>query len=192
VPRWGRFYDRHPDIDVQLTTSLMPVDFDRDAFDAAVQIGEVGQRWPGLEALRLAPIELMPVCSPALLSGPQPLHAVADLRHHTLLHGAPRPQDWHRWLAAAGAPALTPRAEMTFDTLNLVVQAALAGVGVAIGIRALIRDDLAAGRLVQPFPPVRRSTRPFHLVWPRSRGRDPRLQAYVQWLKDEVAADEAA
>lgn len=189
VPRWGRFYDRHPDIDVQLTTSLTPVDFERDAFDAAVQIAEDGRPPPGCETLRLAPIELIPVCSPALLKGPHPLDSVAELRHHTLLHGAPRPQDWARWFNAAGVGALAPRAEMTFDTLNLVIEAAIAGVGVAIGIRAVIRDDLAAGRLVQPFAPMRRSTRPFHLVWPRGRGRDPRLKAYIDWLRDEVAAE---
>lgn len=188
VPRWGRFYDRHPDIDIQLTTSLAPVDFARDPFDAAVRVGEADQSWPGLDSLQLADIVLSPVCSPALLDGPRPLRTIADLRHHTRLHGAPRPRDWERWFQAVGAAPVSPAAEITFDTLNLVIQAALEGLGVAIGVQALVADDLAAGRLVQPFPEIRVSRRPFQLVWPKSHGRDPRLAAYIDWLRQEVTA----
>lgn len=187
VPRWGRFYDRHPDIDIQLTTSLNPVDFERDPFDAAVRVGEVGSTWPGLDTLPLADVVLSPVCSPALLDGPRPLRTIDDLRHHTRLHGAPRPRDWERWFEAVGEAPVPAASELTFDTLNLVIEAAIAGLGVAIGIRALIADDLAAGRLVQPFPQARVSRRPFQLVWPKSHGDDPRLAAYLDWLRTEVA-----
>lgn len=185
VPRWGRFYDRHPEIDVQLTTSLAPVDFVRDGADAAVRVGPGAAHWPGCEALLLADVELTPVASPELLAR-QPLDSPADLVRHNLLHGAPRPDDWTRWLAAAGVDGVDASGGVTFDTLNLVIQAAIGGVGVAIGIRCLVADDLAAGRLVTPLPQTRRSSRHFHLVWPRENSEEPRLAAFVSWLQEEV------
>lgn len=186
VPRWARFYDRHPQIDVQLTTSLAPVDFARDGVDAAIRVGTDASAWPGCNALALADVELTPVASPALLAR-QPLDRPADLAGHTLLHGAPRPDDWPRWLQAAGVKGIDAGAGVTFDTLNLVIQAAIGGVGVAVGIGCLVAEDLAAGRLVAPLPQSRRSTRHFHLVWPEENGQDPRLKAFVDWLGDEMA-----
>lgn len=187
VPRWGRFYDRHPQIDVQLTTSLAPVDFERDSVDAAIRVGPAASAWPGCEALALAEVELTPVASPSLLSR-QPLDSPDDLARHTLLHGAPRPDDWPRWLQAAGVRGIDASGGVTFDTLNLVIQAAIGGVGVAIGIGCLVAEDLAAGRLVAPLALKRRSTRHFHLVWPKENADDPRLKAFADWLRDEVAA----
>ncbi len=185
IPRWGRFYDRHPEIDVQLTTSLAPVDFTRDGFDAAVRVGT--GRWPDCAALKLAEVDLFPVCSPALARAAD-LRAPADLGRVTLLHSAPRPDDWRRWLKAAGETGVDPDQGLRFDTLNLAFQAAIEGLGVAIGIEALVADDLAQGRLVRPFGPVRRSGHPFWLVWPERAGADPRLARFREWLAEEAGA----
>ncbi len=186
VPRWGRFYDKHPDIDVQITTSLQPVDFERGDFDAAVLVGENWDDHPGLEAIRLIEVELYPVCSPALVDGPNALRAPADLARHTLLHGLPRAEDWRRWLDFAGVDGIDAGTGLTFDSLNLSLQAAVEGIGVAIAVGALVAEDLAEGRLVRPFGPTRTSRRPFHLVYPAHRARDPRLRAFVDWLRDET------
>lgn len=182
VPRWSRFYDHHPDIDIQLTTSLAPVDFVRDPFDAAVRVADPAEDMPGLDSLPLCPIEVTPVCAPALLNGRRAIRGIADLGQHTLLHGAPRPRDWERWFLASGVTPIRPTAEITFDTLNLAIQAAIEGLGVAVGIRALVGDDLAAGRLVQPFTATRVTRRQFLLVWPKANSQEPRLRAYIDWL----------
>lgn len=189
VPRWARFYDRHPDIDLQLTTSLQPVDFERDGFDAAMLVGEGAATWPGRTVVRLFDVDLFPVCSPALCEGANALRRPTDLARQTLLHGAPRPQDWRRWLDTAGVVGIDPTEGITFDSLNLSLQAAIEGLGVAIAVGALVRDDLSAGRLVQPFGPVRRSGRPFHLVYPPQRARDRRLRAFIDWLRDEAGSE---
>lgn len=185
VPRWGRFYDRHPDIDLQLTTSLQPVDFDRDDFDAAILVGEGKLTWPRLESRPLVAVELSPVCSPAL--GSDTLRAPVDLARVTLLHGSPRPDDWRRWLDFAGVPGIDAKNGLTFDSLNLAIQAAIEGLGVAIAVRALVLDDLAAGRLMEPFDLVRHSRRHFHLVYPADRARDPRLRHFIDWITEEAA-----
>jgi len=186
VPRWGRFYDLHPEIDVQLTTTLAPVDFARDPFDAAIRVGDGD--WPGCGSLRLCDVAMFPVCSPALLEHGPPLDTPADLGRHVLLHSVPRPRDWERWLEAAGATGVDAEAGLRFDSLSLAFQAAIEGIGVAVGIEALVADDLARGRLVRPFAAARDSSRPFHLVWPTRKANDPRLRAFVDWLVAEVAA----
>ncbi len=186
VPRWGRFYDQHPEIDVQLTTSLQPVDFSRGDVDAAILVGEGAQNWPGLAAIKLLDIELFPVCSPSLCEGEGALKQPTDLARFTLLHGTPRQLDWQRWLNFAKVTAVDATSGVTFDSLNLSIQAAVEGLGVAIAVSELVTDDLASGRLVQPFGPVRQSARPFFLVYPRDRIRNRRLSAFRDWLCDEA------
>ncbi|MCG8545055.1 MAG: transcriptional regulator GcvA [Alphaproteobacteria bacterium] len=185
IPRWGRFFDLHPEIDVRLTTSMTPVDFARDDYDLAIQVLREGETPPGQAAHKVIEVETMPVCAPALaamLRRPQDLSAV------TLLHGEPRPQDWSRWLRFAGVTGVDAEKGLRFESLNLSIQAAIEGLGVAIGIEALVRDDLQQGRLVQPFAPVRRSSRPMYLVYPQAKAANPRLAAFCDWLLAEAAA----
>jgi LysR family transcriptional regulator, glycine cleavage system transcriptional activator len=187
VPRWARFYDAHPEIDVQLTTSLQPVDFGRDDYDAAIRVGDRLDAQPGLAAIKLVDVELIPVCSPEI---GESLKRQSDLADATLLHNAPRPQDWRRWLELAGIEGIDPDAGPRFDSLNLSIQAAIGGVGVGIAIRALVEEELASGRLIQPFGPSRLSSRPFYLTYPSHRARDKRLAAFAEWLNAEAASAE--
>lgn len=181
VPLWGRFYDRHPEIDLQLTTSLAAVDFDRESFDACVRVGN--GRWTGCRSMLLTEVDLFPVCNPALAYR---LQRPADLRSAVLLHSAPRPEDWQRWLSSTGEEGVDATRGPIFESLNLAFQAAIEGVGVAMGIGALVAGDLASGRLVAPFSQVRRSGNPFWLVWPERNDANPRLRAFVSWLATEI------
>ncbi|MBT5495353.1 MAG: transcriptional regulator GcvA [Alphaproteobacteria bacterium] len=187
VPRWGRFYDAHPEIDVQLTTSLQPVDFARDDYDAAIRVGDRLDAQPGLAAIKLVDVELIPVCSPEI---GESLNRPSDLTGATLLHNAPRPRDWRRWLELAEITGIDPDAGPRFDSLNLSIQAAIGGVGVGIAIRALVEEELASGRLIQPFGPSRLSSRPFYLTYPSHHARDKRLAVFAKWLNAEAASTE--
>jgi DNA-binding transcriptional LysR family regulator len=75
----------------------------------------------------------------------------ADLNSVQLLHSATRPEAWANWQEHASIPRFQPRGETTFEHFYLSLQAAVAGVGVAIGPHALVVDDLREGRLVAPF-----------------------------------------
>jgi len=190
IPRWSRFYDLHPAIDVRLTTSFVPVDFAQDDYDLAIQVLTEGAAPPaGLCAHKVVDVVTMPVCASALAAR---LKRPADLRHVTLLHGDPRPRDWERWLAMVGVKGIDATKGPRFESLNLSVQAAVEGLGVAIGIEAFVRDDLASGRLVRPFTQVRRTRRPVHLVYPQAKAADPKLVAFRDWLLAEAAADARA
>lgn len=185
MPRWRRFHDQHPEVDLQLTTSLAPVDIARDGFDAAVRIGN--GNWPGHGAVWLAAVEVFPVCSPDLAAR---LREPADLGDHVLIHSDPRPDDWPRWLEAAGAARVDSSRGPRFETMSLAFQAAIEGVGVAMGVGCLLADDLALGRLVRPLAFSHRSKREFHLVFPLSRASDPRLAAFRAFLAAEAEAQD--
>jgi len=182
VPQWGDFYDQHPDIDVQLTTTLQPVDFTRGDVDAAILVGEGGQTWPGLEAKKLVDVDLLPVCGPQLCEGENALTRPEELVRCTLLHGMPRRDDWQRWLRFAGVDGVDAQTGVTFDSLNFSIQAVIEGLGVAIAAGTLVDEDLAASRLAQPFGPVQRSGRPFFIVCTPDKLRNRRLRAFVDWL----------
>jgi LysR family glycine cleavage system transcriptional activator len=185
IPRWGRFYDRHPEIDVRLTTSLVPVDFARDDYDLAIQVLPEGAAPSGLAAHKITEVETFPIAAPAQAAR---LRRPADLASATLLHCDPRPDDWPRWLRHAGIEGVAADKGPRFESLNLATQAAIEGLGVAIGIEALVRDDLAQGRLVRPFATVRRSARPMQLLYPEAKATRPSLRAFRDWLMEEAAA----
>ncbi len=180
LPRLSGFQEAHPGIDVRITTSTTLVDFQRDHVDAAIRYGR-GQ-WPGLRADWLMADEMFPVCSPALLAGPKPLNAPDDLRDHVLLHNA-NSDDWRLWLTAAGLPTdLSTQPGVTFDMIFMTVQAAIDGVGVALGRTSYVRDDIAQGRLVTPFDFALPADAGFYLVSPPTRADSPKLLALRAWL----------
>jgi len=100
VPRLGGFQRANPEIDVRISTGTGLIDFSREDVDIGIRYGR-GQ-WPGLVADRLVGEDVMPVCAPSLLKGPNPLRKPADLKRFTLLHIGSFPDDWQVWLTAAG------------------------------------------------------------------------------------------
>jgi LysR family glycine cleavage system transcriptional activator len=80
-------------------------------------------------------------------------------------------------------PDLEPAGALTFDHFYLILEAALDGLGIAMGPTALIAADLAAGRLVTPFPAITLPTRNYHAYTPEARSRDPATRAFCDWLE---------
>lgn len=182
LPRLTDFQEQHPGIDVRITTSTGLVDFQRDNVDAAIRYGR-GQ-WPGVRADWLMADELFPVCSPSLLRGDKPLRRPEDLRNHPLLHTSnANSDDWRLWLTAAGLPAdIARQPGITFDMIFMTIQAAIDGIGVAMGRTSYVQDDIAKGRLVVPFKIALPADAGFYLVAPESRREAPKLAAFRQWI----------
>ena len=180
LPRLTDFQEANPGIDVRITTSTSLVDFQRDNVDAAIRYGR-GQ-WPGLRADWLMRDELFPVCSPSLLRGDKPLRAPEDLKDHVLLH-TNNTDDWRLWLTAAGLPTgISRQPGLTFDMTFMTVQAAIDGMGVAMGRTTYVQDDIAKGRLVVPFRIALPADAGFYLVAPDGRREAPKLAAFRNWL----------
>ncbi|BAL13836.1 LysR family glycine cleavage system transcriptional activator [Bradyrhizobium japonicum USDA 38] len=182
LPRLTDFQEQHPGIDVRITTSTSLVDFQRDNVDAAIRYGR-GQ-WPGLRADWLMADELFPVCSPSLLRGDKPLRQPEDLRGYPLLHTSnANSDDWRLWLTAAGLPGdIARQPGITFDMIFMTIQAAIDGIGVAMGRTSYVQDDIAKGRLVVPFKIALPADAGFYLVAPEGRREPPKLAAFREWM----------
>jgi LysR family glycine cleavage system transcriptional activator len=182
LPRLSAFQEAHPGIDVRITTSTALVDFRTGDVDAAIRYGR--GHWAGLRADWLTADELFPVCSPALLTGDKPLRTPQDLAHKTLLHSSGGyDDDWRLWLTAAGLPAdISKQPGLTFDLILMTVQAAIDGIGVAMGRTSYVEADIAKGRLVVPFEITLPADAGFYLVSPEARADSPKLAAFRQWL----------
>ncbi|MGY8959466.1 MAG: LysR substrate-binding domain-containing protein, partial [Alphaproteobacteria bacterium] len=140
MPRLPRFQQRFPDI----STTMRPVNFEREDIDAAIRHGDGD--WSGMQCDRLFYVETTPVCSPDLLSAEPPLNGPEDLQHHILLHASARGDDWAQWFAHSGAPYVKPARELTFETTNFTLAAAIKGLGVAIADRRIVEEDVESGR----------------------------------------------
>ncbi len=186
VKRLERFWKLHPEIDLRLHHSLQLVDFIVDEIDVAVRAG--GGSWPGVTSEFLVDIDMAPVCSPALLKGPNPLRTPADLKHHNLLHEE-NYEAWVSWLTLAGVEDVDPHRGTTIDDASVMIEAVAGGRGVALGRIALIGDDLASGRLVRPFELSLESNIGYYLVMPPDAIRKPKVQAFRAFLLAEAAAE---
>ena len=185
VRRLRRFRALYPDIDVRIATANHLVDFARDDVDMAVRYGR--GEWPGLASVRLMTEEVFPVCGPALLADGPALEKPSDLRFHTLLHDDMR-VDWRMWLLAAGVGGVDPTRGPGYTLSNLVMEAAMAGEGVALGRSVLVADELADGRLVKPFDVSLPAEYAYYVVCPEAAAGHPKVRAFRDWLLEEAGA----
>lgn len=183
VPRLERFRAEHPGVDVNIETSNKPVESLKDVYDVIIRGGP--DTLYGFSTQPFLEEERLPVCSPALMNR-LPLSVPADLLHHTLLHTSSLPRLWPDWLASAQVATLRPSAVVVFDHFFLTLQAAINGLGVAMGPTALIAGDLAAGRLVMPFANPRLPSRSYCTYVPVSKSADDASALFCTWLKREA------
>ncbi|MFH6781669.1 MULTISPECIES: transcriptional regulator GcvA [Methylobacterium] len=180
VPRLAAFRAQHPAIQVRLETSNQPLEALAVPYDVVIRGGP--DTFYGITARPFLSEERLPVCSPGLLAR-VPLHRPEDLGRHTLLHSSSLPRLWDDWLAAVGIPGLQPGAALTLDHFYLTLQAALDGIGLAMGPTALIADDLAEGRLVAPFPGPRLPARRYCAYVRDGRVEEAAVAAFLAWIE---------
>jgi len=196
LPALHRFQDKHPDIDLHIAASTRSVDFRYDDVDVAIRYG-FGD-WPGLQVELLSEEEIFPVCSPALLQGADPLKTPDDLRSHTLIHDlfwktrfVGRFPDWDSWLAEEGVTGVDASRGLGLHPTEMVLDAAVAGRGVALGRSVLVKNDLDAGLLVRPVARTIRLEFAYYLVCPRANAARPKVKAFREWIFDEIGEGRA-
>lgn len=182
VPRLGAFQLAHPRLAVRLDTAVELVDLNRGEFDVGIRIG--AGEWPGLDADFLLPSLFTPLCSPALR---ERLRTPADM---LALPRFGRERWWRAWFAAAGlADAdLTAKPGVELDVEQHAVTAAIAGHGVALSSPLFFEQDIAAGRLMQPFELVVRDQRDYWLTYPTTLRTSEKIRAFRAWLLAQAAA----
>jgi LysR family transcriptional regulator, glycine cleavage system transcriptional activator len=192
VPRLDRFLEIIPNADVRIDVSQMPLDFARDDVDIAIRFGDGA--YPGMRIDQLFEETVFPVCSPALLSGNRPLRQPQDLLRHNLIHvdwqaqGATWP-NWRMWMLAAGIRDFDDSRGLHFSQTALAIQAAIDGHGVALGDSTLVADDIAAGRLIQPFDVALKGPPQFayYVISPDETAGEPMVRAFREWVLSEAA-----
>jgi LysR family glycine cleavage system transcriptional activator len=185
----GDFQLRHPNVAVRLSTSQDVIDFAKDEADVAIRWGKGD--WPGLECHRVMRMNFTPMLSPALSESIGGVKAPADLLKLPIVSA--RDIWWRTWFSAAGIddPDLERYPPNELGTQTIDAQIAIAGQGVAILTPLLYRDELASGRLVQPFALRARDGRGQWLIYPENRRNVPKIRAFRQWIVKELESEGA-
>ena len=189
VNRLGVFSASHPEIDLRVTASLQHVDFNSKDVEMAVRHGHGD--WPNLHVTKLAREEIFPVCSPDLLREGAALESPEDLAQHVLLHDASR-NDWPIWCAAANLDTIDVSRGPSFDQTSMVIDAAIAGQGVALARSALAAHDLKTGKLVRLFNVTLPAPYGYFIVSPKASSDHEKVRKFRAWLVEEAGADAAA
>ncbi|MEM1409579.1 MAG: transcriptional regulator GcvA [Pseudomonadota bacterium] len=186
VPRLDHFQALQPEVDVYVHADMEVVDFATSDVDVAVRFGK-GQ-YEGLVSECLMSESIVPVCAPSLKAGDKPLTEPNDLKGHNLIHddsdGVPT---WPMWLRAAGVESEIGNRGLRFSQSSLVIEAAVAGKGVALAKYALAEADLESARLVIPFRHETPTDFAYWLVYREAKTGLPEVRAFIDWVKAETA-----
>jgi LysR family glycine cleavage system transcriptional activator len=189
LPRLEDFRHRHPDIEIEFRQYHHDEDFNRSDVDLWVALkARAGKHWPRQVAAQyLVGREIVAVCAPALVRGIDGVDALLKL---PLLYHSNYRDNWAMWAHAVGGQ-LPPQWRGTgFDLVMNLIEAARAGMGVAVVQRCMVQSELAAGRLVAPVPGSANTGRGYYLCRPRATAGSRAVEAFAHWVREQ--AHEAA
>ncbi len=190
MPRLPRLQARFPDIEVQVIAEDSNISLRDGDFDLALDLND--GHYPGFSITALMDEVIFPVCAPALLRGKPPLRRPEDLAYYPLLHdvtawrGSHDYAEWEHYLEAIAAPHVNVRRGYTFNRNQLTMEAAIAGMGVAIARRTLITDELKRGALIAPFAERVATGKQYGIVYAPGALDDRRVAAVHDWLVEEA------
>lgn len=190
VPRVRDFQDRHPDIELRLSPNNGEIDFAWSDIDMAVYFGDGD--WPGLEVYFLHEVVLVPVCSPAFSVANPGINRPADLSGHTLIDVSTRPAEWDEFLASFGVTRQKRGKRLSVSSTSLALGAAMENLGIALADRQLVAREVLYGRLVTPLDIALDNHLGYHLVYQKDRQLTKEMRAFLDWMLDEIAAEQAA
>src|SRR5215472_13182895 len=193
IPRLQRFTRLHPDIDVRISATTESLNLERSLIDLAIRYCRPEDAPEG--AVRLFGDEMVPICAPALLRDrARPLKRPQDLANHVLLHydypGAHRLyMDWGTWLTSLGIGDLKAAGALHFSQYEQMVQAAIAGQGVALGRQPLVNELIQSGKLAAPFKQSVVGARSYFVIESPLAAGKPYVREFAAWLIEEVKRD---
>jgi LysR family transcriptional regulator, glycine cleavage system transcriptional activator len=181
LPRMNEFLQNFPTVSLRIETSTQYADLESSGVDLAIRMGR--ERTAGLHVDKLLDVRAMPVCAASLAQGKHSIKKANDLTHHTLMQSAQQPSMWQAWLAEAGVPSLEPASEMWFDNVQLALEAAQLGLGVALAMDPIIKAWPGFGvTLVAPLAINTKTMLTYYAVC-RPEQKDERvILALRRWL----------
>lgn len=191
APRLHRLKAEHPELDVHLDVTDVNVDLNDGQVDAAIRYGS--GRYRNVVAERILEETVTPVCSPTYLAAVGGLPTPESLVSCTLLHEDRMLANWEQWFALAGVDRPASGRGPAYSHGSMAIEAAIRDEGVVLGRSALVADDIAAGRLVAPFPNIKlKAERGYDLVY-RTGNRDHlKVRVLRDWLIDEIRTSGAS
>ncbi|MGI9505688.1 MAG: LysR substrate-binding domain-containing protein, partial [Geminicoccaceae bacterium] len=169
---------------LRIETSSHCVDLRHDKIDAAIRHG-LG-RYPGCSSTLLAAPKLIPVCSPELLERGEQLHSPVDCLHYPLLHDAAG-MDWPLWFQAHGVAEASASEGPRYSEGHLLLNAAIAGQGIALLHDLYAYDALHSGRLRLAIDLPWPSEFAYHFVTLEKRAKERKIVAFRDWLLEEIS-----
>lgn len=187
IPRLTRFSARYPDIAITLDTEHQQLDLIHAGVDLAIRMAPAhgtGGTW-----LRLVRESFVPVCAPSLLEKFNGLAVEEILRQAPLIHVTTVAEDWVWWFRQSMPSGDLPNRAFEFDIIRMAIDAALQGLGVVLGRKPLIEDELMAGRLVEIGTAPRQGETCYWLVGEDTTFKRAEARLFRRWLIDELQAD---
>lgn len=184
APRIKNFQARFPDMAIKIITHNAYSDFADGDIDVEIRYGDGD--WPNLHVVKIADEDIFPVCSPKLVGRRKRPLKVADLAEYGLIHDE-MVMEWTDWIEAAGGSTDKVGKGLHYNHSHIVIRAAIAGEGMALGRSLLVADEIKAGRLVAPFEFRMPSRYAYHLVRPKEHTDKAWAKAFEEWLLIEAA-----
>ncbi|RUT31080.1 transcriptional regulator GcvA [Arsenicitalea aurantiaca] len=185
LPRLASFQEAHPEISLNIISSDGELDFTKERIDVAIRFGH--GNWQDAIVDPLMAEEILVVCSPVLMDGPHPITSYESLRHHRLIRHSTRPNGWEHWFRSVGANRDHLRWGPSLEHFFMIIQAAIAGLGVALLPSFLVEDEIRNGTLVTPFPVRIAGPGGYYLVTSAAKSELPRVKLFRRWILDQIA-----
>ena len=182
IPRLPKFYARRPRAEVCVSTSMTTDQGITGHFDLVIRRGP--EPWNQYDSVEFLRERNTLVASPSLLKR-RPLRKLSDIPQHTILSTDSRPGDWENWLQAANYDGEFPPRRQAFDHFFVTLQAALDGLGLAIGPVPVLADDIEQGHLVAPFASIEVARKSYFALTPCDADKAPLLVSFLNWLRVE-------
>ena len=185
APRLFDFARAHPEITLSFSASLRQVDLARDGVDVAIRFGYGPD--DGLYSLPMAHEWVAPVMTPELAKKYPTVESLveAPLLTDTSIAFLNPPADWAAWFRTVGIEH-NPSGGVHFSQADHALDAALTGVGVALGRRAFVVKDIDEGRLVAPYGVALDTGARFRFLCQDGAENRPQIKAFRDWMLAEV------
>ena len=206
MQRLTSFMTEHPEIRLEVSSSLEPVSFKRDGIDVALRVGKIPgveyntdgseitfrmtESWDDVTAMHLWDDFITPVCSRRLIEQSGPLVSVKDLANFPLIHNMRRPDCWQAWLSANGIDDCQGTGRIDVGHSFMAIVAARQGRGVACVPTIEIENLDWRDELVQPFDLRLRSAGAYYLLCPRDKALSAEVKLFSSWLVAQYAPAE--
>lgn len=187
IPRIASFRREHPDIELRVVTADKDIDPAEENISLAVRYGEGD--WPHLSVTPLLRPDVFPVCSPGFLRLCGGLSSVQALLDQTLLDRETEGSfgiSWNSWFAKLGTIPGRATRRICFNSYEIIIRAALAGQGVALGVNVLVDDLLQQKLLVRPLATKVHWNQAYYLVSPAGEKLTPAMKLFADWILAEA------